>query len=109
MRGHCVQRCSGQSVCTPVAPNGRGEPLETPDIKDAFHRGSGHRGEFVLPSFVEPIMDTEIQSDEVYETSFFDFKAYMERAKEMEEGIEPPPGFKPGPQVQLLLLSLSKI
>lgn len=39
----------------------------------------------------------------------FEDRAYKERAKEIQEGIEPPPGFRPGLQIQLVEFNLPKM
>lgn len=43
---------------------------------------------------------------EQFMTDDFEDRAYKERAKEIQEGIEPPPGFRPGVHIQLLEFNL---
>lgn len=73
---------------------------------DAFRNFNAfnHHSQLVLPSFDEGMMDLHIDMREDIED-----RAYKERAKEMQEGIEPPPGFRPGLQIQLLEFNLPKM
>lgn len=74
-----------------------------------YNQYNRHR-QIVLPSFDEGMM--ELNSDyggEEFMTDDFEDRAYKERAKEIQEGIEPPPGFRPGLHIQLLEFSLPKM
>lgn len=85
---------------------------EITDFDGAFNAFNAfdHRSELVLPSFDEDIMDLHSDmSVEEFMNDDFEDRAYKERAKEIQEGIEPPPGFRPGLQIQLLEFNLPKM
>lgn len=76
---------------------------------NAFNAFDFH-SQLVLPSFNDSLMDLRSDvSGEEYMNEDFEDRAYKERAKEIQEGIEPPPGFRPGLQIQLLEFSLPKM
>ncbi|XP_026816882.1 uncharacterized protein LOC113556248 [Rhopalosiphum maidis] len=96
--------------------------LNNPDLSDeAFHdlRNFGtalnafnafeRRSELVLPSFDEGFMDLAELSRAEFMNEDLEDRAYKERAKEIQEGIEPPPGFRPGLHIQLVEFSLPKM
>jgi suppressor of cytokine signaling 5 len=81
------------------------------DFEGAFNTFNAFEGhsELVLPSFddVVPLdLDTDMGSEDFMNEDFED-RAYRERAKEIQEGIDPPPGFRPG-VIQLLELGWPK-
>lgn len=83
-----------------------------PDFDGAFNAFNAfdYRSQLVLPSFNDSLMDLRSDmSGEEYMNEDFEDRAYKERAKEIQEGIEPPPGFRPGLQIQLLEFSLPKM
>lgn len=85
---------------------------DLPDFDGAFNAFNAfdYRSQLVLPSFNDSLMDLRSDvSGEEYMNEDFEDRAYKERAKEIQEGIEPPPGFRPGLQIQLLEFSLPKM
>lgn len=77
---------------------------------NAFNASFDNRSDLVLPSFDEGLMDlnSDVSGEEFMNVDFED-RAYKERAKEIQEGIEPPPGFRPGLHIQLVEFSLPKM
>ncbi|KAL5237465.1 hypothetical protein ACI65C_004875 [Semiaphis heraclei] len=76
---------------------------------NAFNAFESH-SQLVLPSFDEGLMDLHSDmSGEEFMNEDFEDRAYKERAKEIQEGIEPPPGFRPGLHIQLVEFSLPKM
>jgi len=76
---------------------------------NAFNSFESH-SQLVLPSFDEGLMDLhDINGEELFMNEDFEDRAYKERAKEIQEGIEPPPGFRPGLHIQLVEFSLPKM
>lgn len=64
--------------------------------------------DFILPSFHHmPITLNTDMIEEEYINEDFEDRAYRERAKEIQEGIDPPPGFRPS-VIQLLELGWPK-
>lgn len=75
---------------------------------NTFNTFHGH-SELVLPSF-DDVVPLDLHSDmsgEEFMNEDFEDRAYRERAKEIQEGIDPPPGFRPG-VIQLLELGWPK-
>lgn len=82
------------------------------DFENSFNalRSFDNHRPLILPSFDEGIMDLHSGFiGEEYVMDDFEDRAYKERAKEIQEGIEPPPGFRPGVHIQLLEFSLPKM
>lgn len=78
--------------------------LEFDGAFNTFNTFNGH-SELVLPSF-DDVVPLDLHSDisgEEFMNEDFEDRAYRERAKEIQEGIDPPPGFRPG-VIQLLEL-----
>lgn len=77
----------------------------------SFHTFDNDENGLILPSFDDDgLLDMHSTiSGEEYMTEDFEDRAYKERAKEIQEGIEPPPGFRPGLHIQLLQFSLPKM
>lgn len=82
-------------------------PPDVLDFNNAFESFSGFQSSLVLPSFDDDMMDLHMGADGFMDEDFEDI-AYKERAREIQEGIDPPPGFRPGLHQQLLGLNLSK-
>lgn len=76
---------------------------------NVYNYDESRHSELVLPSFDEEFVDLEGLSRDTYMNEDLDDKAYKERAKEIQEGIEPPPGFRPGLHIQLVEFSLPKM
>lgn len=97
----------------PVEENEEEETMsqEIPDFDGAFNAFNAfdHHSELVLPSFDEDIMDLHSDMTVEFINDDFEDRAYRERAKEIQEGIEPPPGFKSGLHMQLLEFNLPKM
>lgn len=75
----------------------------------AFHSFDNPHSQLVLPSFDEGIMDLHADFiGEEFTNEDFEDRAYKERAKEIQEGIDPPPGFRPGLHLQLKEFGLPK-
>lgn len=79
------------------------------DAFSAFNAHHHHHSQLVLPSFDEGIMDLHSDMSGEFMNDDFEDRAYKERAKEIQEGIEPPPGFRPGLQIQLVEFNLPKM
>lgn len=83
--------------------------LDFEDAFNAFNAFESH-SQLVLPSFDEGLMDLHSDmSGEEFMNEDFEDRAYKERAKEIQEGIEPPPGFRPGLHIQLVEFNLPKM
>lgn len=90
-------------------------PPDDVNFNNAFESFRGFTSSLVLPSFDDDMMDLQdlqdlqmnINADGGMDEDFEDI-AYKERAREIIEGIEPPPGFRPGLHQKLLELNLSK-
>lgn len=86
---------------------------EAIDYNDAFNAFSAfnahHHSQLVLPSFDEGVMELNSDISGEFMTDDIEDRAYKERAKEIQEGIEPPPGFRPGLQIQLVEFNLPKL
>ncbi|XP_050529135.1 suppressor of cytokine signaling 5-like [Daktulosphaira vitifoliae] len=90
-------------------------PINSNHFEDDFRNESeslenfSKNQEVILPSFEDAVIDIHHNSSEDFISDDFEDRAYKERAKEIQEGIEPPPGFRPGLHIQLLQFSLPKM
>ncbi|KAG8258505.1 uncharacterized protein LOC124364148 [Homalodisca vitripennis] len=51
----------------------------------------------------QPVIDLSKFNPEDYPIEDCDERARLERAREIAEGVEPPPGFRPGPHIQVVI------
>ncbi|XP_025208554.1 suppressor of cytokine signaling 5-like [Melanaphis sacchari] len=81
------------------------------DFGSAFNAFNAfeNRSELVLPSFDDGFIDLAELTRREFLNDDVEDRAYKERAKEIQEGIEPPPGFRPGLHIQLVEFSLPKM
>ncbi|XP_050425786.1 suppressor of cytokine signaling 5-like [Adelges cooleyi] len=98
----------------PPHPNDQVEEreVETTVAAEAepFMESAPNSLEMALPSFEDSAIELQCDGNsEEYMNEDFEDRAYKERAKEIQEGIEPPPGFRPGLHIQLLQFSLPKM
>lgn len=54
-------------------------------------------------SRTRPVIDLSKFNPEDYPIEDCDERARLERAREIAEGVEPPPGFRPGPHIQVVI------
>lgn len=93
------------------------DPMETDfdgayNTYNSFDAFNNVHSDLVLPSFdVDDDDNIDMHSivGEEFMNEDLEDRAYKERAKEIQEGIEPPPGFRPGLHIQLLQFSLPKM